>query len=158
LGAGDVSRRASRDMKKLPVAGAHARARSLRQNLTEAERRVWQRLRSRQMKGYRFRRQVPIGRYIADFVCHEARLIVEIDGGQHDPSSSQEAERTGFLQHEGYRVLRFWNNEVLANLDGVHATIADALAGITPTQPSPIEGEGLITRSRPLDGGGPGWG
>ena len=145
-------------MKKLPVAGAHARARSLRQNLTEAERRVWQRLRSRQMKGYRFRRQVPIGRYIADFVCHEARLIVEIDGGQHDRSSPQEAERSGFLQNEGYRILRFWNNDVLANLEGVHAIITEELGRITPTQPSPIEGEGLITRFRRLDGRGPGWG
>jgi very-short-patch-repair endonuclease len=145
-------------MKKYPALGAHARARSLRQNMTEADRRVWQRLRSRQMHGYRFRRQVPIGRYIADFVCHDARLIVEIDGGQHDPSSSPEAARSGFLQNEGYRILRFWNNEVLANLDGVHATIADALAGITPTPPSPIEGEGLITRFRPLDGGGSGSG
>ncbi len=145
-------------MKKHPAAGAHVRARALRRNMTEAERQIWQILRSQQMQGHKFRRQVPIGRYIADFVCHEARLIVEIDGGQHDRASPREAERTGFLQHEGYRVLRFWNNEVLANLDGVHATIADALARITPTQPSPIKGEGSITRSRPLDGGGPGWG
>jgi very-short-patch-repair endonuclease len=71
-------------MKKHPADGAHARARSLRQSMTEAERRLWQILRSHQMTGYKFRRQVPIGRYIADFVCHEARLIVEIDGGQHD--------------------------------------------------------------------------
>jgi hypothetical protein len=79
-------------------------------------------LRSHQMQGYKFRRQVPIGRYIADFVCHEARLIVEIDGGQHDRSSPPEAERTGFLQNEGYRILRFWNNEVLANRSpGRHA-------------------------------------
>jgi very-short-patch-repair endonuclease len=143
-------------MKKLPVTGAYPRARSLRQNMTGAERRVWQMLRSRQMNGYKFRRQVPIGRYIADFVCHEARLIVEIDGGQHDPSSSKEAERSRFLQSEGYRILRFWNNEVMANLGGVHATIVDALTRITPTQPSPIEGEGLTTRSRPLDGVGVG--
>ena len=74
-------------MKKHPVDGAHARARTLRHNMTEAERRLWQILRSHQMTGYKFRRQVPIGRYIADFVCHEARLIVEIDGGQHDRSS-----------------------------------------------------------------------
>jgi very-short-patch-repair endonuclease len=66
--------------------------------MTEAEKRLWQMLRSRQTKGYRFRRQVPIGRFIADFVCHTARLIVEIDGGQHDPSSYREAERAEFLQ------------------------------------------------------------
>src|SRR6186997_995644 len=103
-------------MKKHPPDGAHARAHSLRQNMTEAERRVWQILRSQQMHGRKFRRQVPIGRYIVDFVCHEARLIVEIDGGEHDHSSVAEAGRTDFLQSEGYRVLRFWNNEVLANL------------------------------------------
>jgi very-short-patch-repair endonuclease len=74
-------------MKKHPADGAHARARSLRQSMTEAERRLWQILRPHQMTGYKFRRQVPIGRYIADFVCHEARLIAEIDGGQHDGSS-----------------------------------------------------------------------
>ena len=124
-------------MKKHPVDGVHARARTLRRNMTEAERRVWQILRSLQMKGYKFRRQVPIGRYIADFVCHEARLVVEIDGGQHDHSSPQEAERSGFLQDEGYRILRFWNNEVLANLDGVPETIADELPRITPTQTLP---------------------
>jgi len=87
---------------------------------------------------------VPIGRYIADFVCHEARLIVEIDGGQHDHSSPQEAERSGFLRNEGYRILRFWNNEVLANLDGVHQTIADELRRVTPTQTLPHPGGGLL--------------
>jgi len=130
-------------MKKHPVDGARARARTLRQNMTEAERRVWRILRSHQMKGYRFRRQVPIGRYIADFVCHEVRLIVGIDGGQHDRSSPSEAERSGFLQTEGYRILRFWNDEVLANLDGVHETIADELGRITPTQTLPHQGGGL---------------
>src|SRR5207244_2703982 len=75
LGGGDVSRWANREMKKHPVDGARSRARALRQNMTEAERRVWQILRSQQMQGYKFRRQVPIGDYIADFVCHEARLI-----------------------------------------------------------------------------------
>ena len=133
-------------MKKYPVDGARARARTLRQNMTEAERRVWRILRSEQIKGYKFRRQVPIGRYIADFVCHEARLIVEIDGGQHDRSSLQEAERNSFLQNEGYRILRFWNNEILATLDGVHETIAGELDRITPTQTLPHHGGGLLRR------------
>ena len=79
-------------MKKHPVDGAHARARTLRRNMTEAERPAWQRLRALLMKGYKFRRQVPIGRYIAEFVCHEGRLIVEIDGSQHDRSPPREAE------------------------------------------------------------------
>ena len=100
-------------------------------------------LRSGQIKGYKFRRQVPIGRYIADFVCHKARLIVEIDSGQHDRSSCREAERTEFLQNEGYRVLRFWNNEILENLDGVHRTIADALATSPPPNPPPSRGRGF---------------
>ena len=132
-------------MKKHPVDVGHARARTLRQNMTEAERQVWQILRSHQMKGYKFRRQVPIGRYIADFVCHEARLIVEIDGGQHDRPSPREVERSGFLQNEGYRILRFWNNEVLANLDGVHGMIADELGRITPAQTLPHQGGGPLS-------------
>ena len=143
LGGGDASRYADRDVKKHPAPGAHARARDLRRNMTAAERRIWQILRSQQMQGYKFRRQLPIGRYIVDFACHEARLIVEIDGGQHDRSSPQEAARSAFLQNEGYRLLRFWNNDVLANLDGVHAVIAEELARITPTQTLPHRGGGL---------------
>jgi very-short-patch-repair endonuclease len=130
-------------MKKHPVDGAHARARTLRHNMTEAEKRIWQILRSHGMNGYKFRRQVPIGRFIADFACHEARLIVEIDGGQHDRSSPQDAGRSGFLENQGYRILRFWNNEVLANPDGVHETIADEMRRITPTQTLPHQGGGL---------------
>ena len=130
-------RRASRDMKKYPVNGANVRARTLRQNMTEAEKRVWQILRLHRMRGCKFRRQVPIGHYIADFACHEARLIVEIDGGQHDRLSPRETERSGFLQSEGYRILRFWNDEVLANLDGVHQTIAAALGASPLPEPSP---------------------
>jgi len=136
-------------MKKHPVDGAHARARNLRENMTEAERRLWQLLRSHQMNGCKFRRQVPIDGYIADFVCHEARLIVEIDGGQHDRSSLREAERSGFLQNEDYRILRFWKSEVLENLDGVHETIADDVGGITPTQTLPHDGGGLLPTSNP---------
>ena len=114
-------------VKKTPSAGAGERARDLRRHMTEAEQQLWQMLRSRQTEGYRFRRQVPIGGFIADFACHAARLIVEIDGGQHDPSSESEASRTRFLEGEGYRVLRFWNNEVLDNSEGVRPAIAEAL-------------------------------
>src|SRR5262245_47846670 len=130
-------------MKKYPMGGAQERARTLRREMTEAETKLWRMLRSRQIEGYRFRRQVPLGRYIADFVCHEARLIVELDGGQHDPLSQQETDRSRFLQSEGYRVIRFWNDEVLENPEGVHAMIVENVGGHTPTQPSPIEGEGL---------------
>src|SRR5262245_29541343 len=110
--------------------------------MTEAERRLWQILRLRQTQGNRFRRQVPIGPFIVDFVCHEARLIVEIDGGQHDPSSEAEASRTRFLEGEGYRVLRFWNNEVLENAEGVRSAICEHLHWVTPTHTLPHRGEG----------------
>jgi very-short-patch-repair endonuclease len=83
-------------VKKAPSAGAGARARTLRREMTQAEKHLWQILRSRQTEGYRFRRQVPIGGFIADFVCHQARLIVEIDGGQHDPLSEAEGSRTRY--------------------------------------------------------------
>src|SRR5215831_1351873 len=114
-------------MKKYPIGGAHERARALRREMTQAETKLWRMLRSRQIEGHRFRCQAPLGRYIADFVCLEARLIVELDGGQHDALSQQEAERSRFRQSEGYRVLRFCNDEVLASPEGVHAMIVDTL-------------------------------
>ena len=137
-------------VKKAPSAGAGERARTLRRDMTEAERRLWQMLRSRQTEDCRFRRQVPIGGFIADFVCHEARLIVEIDGGQHDPSSGAEASRARFLEAEGYRVLRFWNNEVLDNPEGVRAAIAESLQRVTPTGIEPL----TPTPTLPHRGGG----
>jgi very-short-patch-repair endonuclease len=134
-------------MKKHPIPGAHMRARSLRHNMTDAERRLWRTLRLRQMGDYKFRRQVPLGRYIADFVCHEARLIVEeVDGGQHDAFSLGEIGRTRFLESEGYRILRFWNNEVLENLDGVYSTIATELGRTLEPSPS-MEGVNSFTES-----------
>src|SRR6516165_6634756 len=145
-------------VKKEPSPGARDRAWTLRRTMTEAERRLWQMLRSRQTQGWRFRRQVPIGRFIADFVCHQARLIVEIDGGQHDPTSEKEASRTRFLEAEGYRVLRFWNNEVLDNREGVRATIADAMHQATPTRIqslAPTDIEPITpTNALPHQGGG----
>ena len=90
-----------------------------------------------------FRRQVPIGRYIADFACHAARLVVEIDGGQHDSASPPETARSGFLQQEGYRILRFWNNDVLANPEGVCEMIVNALAASPPPNPPPSRGRGF---------------
>jgi very-short-patch-repair endonuclease len=130
-------------VKKQPSEGAHRRARKLRREMTEAEIRLWQMLRLRQTEGYRFRRQVPIGRFIADFVCHAARLIVEIDGGQHDLLSDEEMNRAQFLEGQGYRVLRFWNNEVLDNPEGVRSLIAENLHPVTPTQTLPHQGGGL---------------
>jgi very-short-patch-repair endonuclease len=138
---------AAAEMKKYPSPGAHGRARALRREMTEAERRLWLMLRMRQVRGMRFRRQVPIGRYIADFACHEARLVVEVDGGQHDAAAMDEAERRRFLEGEGYRVLRFWNNEVLGNPEGVVVTIAAALwEASTPTPALPHRGGGRKAR------------
>ena len=129
-------------MKKLPIAGARERARSLRRDMTDAEKSVWQILRLYQIDGHRFRRQVPLGRYIADFVCRDVRLIIEIDGSQHQESAPQEAERTRFLQGQGYRILRFWNNEVLSNPEGVRSTIAENLR-CHPLPTLPHQGGGL---------------
>jgi very-short-patch-repair endonuclease len=127
-------------VKSHPADGAHHRARALRRNMTDAERSIWRVLRLSQIDGHRFRRQVPLGPYIVDFVCHDARLIIEIDGGQHDRSSSGEAKRARFLQDQGYRMLRFWNNEVLSNLEGVHAMIAEDLRHHPHPGPPPSRG------------------
>ena len=104
------------------------RAKTLRREGTEAERILWMRLRNRQLRGRKFRRQHPVGPYIVDFVCLEQSLIVEIDGGQHAVEHSRDAKRAAWLEAEGYRVLRFWNNEVLENLNGVLKAIERALA------------------------------
>jgi very-short-patch-repair endonuclease len=87
------------------------------------------RLRRKQLDGFRFRRQQPMGRYIVDFFCPEARLIIEIDGGQHMDRKKADAVRTSWLEEKGYRVIRFWNNDVLANTDGVLLRIRDLLQG-----------------------------
>jgi very-short-patch-repair endonuclease len=93
-------------------------ARKLRRSSTDAETHLWYRLRARRLAGYKFRRQLPIGRHIADFACEEARLVVELDGSQHSDSET-DALRTQALEAAGYQVLRFWNNDVLQNTDGV---------------------------------------
>ena len=108
----------------------YAIARKLRGSMTDAERKLWQALRQRQLDGHKFRRQQLIGNYVADFVCLEQKLIVEIDGGQHAEQVSSDATRTKWLEARGYRVLRFWNNEILGNMDGVLQAISDALAAI----------------------------
>ena len=100
-------------------------ARTLRRNMTDAERKLWGILRARP-RGFKFRRQQPIEGYIADFACFSARLIVEADGGQHNGDPGDEI-RTRILEAAGWRVLRFWNNDVLNNADGVAEVIAEAL-------------------------------
>jgi very-short-patch-repair endonuclease len=97
----------------------HAVAKSLRKNFTDTERFLWRHLRAKQMKGCKFRRQEPIGSYIVDFVCHEEKIVIEVDGGQHSVEQKKDFERDKWLKEQGYTVLRFWNNEVLTNINGV---------------------------------------
>ena len=99
--------------------------------MTDAEQRLWYRLRAHRLSGASFRRQFPIGRYIVDFVCLDARVIVELDGGQH-ADSIKDAARDGWLRSQGSKVLRFWNNDVLSNTNGVVQTIADAVSSVSP--------------------------
>lgn len=103
-----------------------AEAKVLRRNATDAEKKLWSLLRDRQLMGWKFRRQVPLGPYIVDFYCADAKLVVEADGGQHAESAGDET-RTAWLNQNGYRVKRYWNNEVLKNPEGV---IADLLANL----------------------------
>jgi len=99
------------------------RARQLRKNHTDAEQFVWAKLRSRRLGGYKFRRQMPIGPYIVDFVCLEARLILELDGGQHTEQKDYDTARTQWFQSQGFEVLRFWNHEVLEDWESVEEVI-----------------------------------
>ncbi|MBL8644032.1 MAG: DUF559 domain-containing protein [Rhodospirillaceae bacterium] len=98
------------------------KARALRRNATDAEKALWMRLRNRQL-GAKFHRQFAIGRYVVDFVAFEHKLVIEIDGGQHDLQRETDLVRTAFLNDGGLRVLRFWNNDVLGNIEGVLETI-----------------------------------
>ena len=123
-----------------------ARAQRLRREMTAAEHKLWSALRDRQLDGAKFRRQQPIGPFIADFVCQDYRLIVEADGGQHAENEADN-HRTAFLESKGYRVLRFWNNDILKNLNGVADVILAALSTPHPARasresPSPSRGEG----------------
>jgi very-short-patch-repair endonuclease len=131
-----------------------ARARSLRGNMTDAELRLWRALRRDQLNGFSFRKQYPIGRYIVDFYCSR-RLAVEVDGGQHAEQQKQSDDhRTQWLAEKGVTVVRYWNNEVLSNLDGV---LSDLLAHIerlsqaatTPTPTLPLSGGGRTDRRAP---------
>ena len=100
--------------------------RKLRSNQTDAERKLWFALRDRRLGGFKFVRQEAIGPFVADFVCRERNIVIEVDGGQH-ADNARDLRRDAYLAGEGYRVLRFWNNDVLANRDGVLLTILEAL-------------------------------
>jgi very-short-patch-repair endonuclease len=107
--------------------------------MTIAERKLWWHLRRIAPERSHFRRQATLGPYYADFACHEFRIVVEVDGGQHgcDTGSNADKARTDFLNSRGYRVLRFWNNDVLRNIDGVLSTIQAALDETSATGPPP---------------------
>ena len=94
-------------------------AKSLRKSSTDAERLLWRYLKAKRMNGLKFRRQEPIGRFIVDFVCYEKKLIIEADGSQHVLEKGKDEARTQWLNAQGFKVMRFWNNEIMTNIDGV---------------------------------------
>ncbi len=98
-------------------------SRKLRRNSTEAEKLLWNHLRAKQIDGLKFKRQTPVGKYIVDFVCFEKDLVIELDGGQHAEQSEDDRVRDSWLNSQGFKVLRFWNNEVFANIEGVFEII-----------------------------------
>jgi very-short-patch-repair endonuclease len=112
----------------------------LRRDMTDAERALWNELRGRRLGGYKFKSQWTLGPFVADFCCWQRRLVIEVDGGQHDDEA--DAARTAWLKGEGYRVIRFWNNDVLTNMDGVLQTILTALERHPHPGPLPQAGEG----------------
>jgi very-short-patch-repair endonuclease len=111
-------------------------ARKLRKQQTPQEVRVWSRLRDRQFLGYKFRRQVPLGRYVVDFYCPEKKLVLEIDGGHHMQQQTQDQQREDLLKSQGYQILRFWNSDIEQNLEGVFEKIMQVLQ--SPSPPSPL--------------------
>lgn len=118
-------------------------ARELRRSQTDAEKRLWYHLRNRQFLNLKFRRQHPIPPYIADFFCEELKLIIELDGGQHTPDTDE--QRTRFLEKEGYTLIRFWNNDMLNNTEGVLETLAETIKSLPSPDP--------LTAARPLPEG-----
>jgi very-short-patch-repair endonuclease len=122
-------------------------ARHLRSRQTEAEKLVWKYLRARQLEGFKFRRQQPIDKFIVDFICLELRIIIEIDGGQHSIDKEIDAGRDNYLRNAGFKILRFWNHEVLENISGVIETIRNQCLVHPPLTP-PVKGGGKESGSR----------
>lgn len=114
-------------------------ANTLRKNQTDAEKRLWHAVRNRQLSGFKFRRQQLIPPYVVDFVCLKQKLIVELDGGKHAEQQGYDSERTLLLTAQGFKVLRFWNNEVFENLEGVLEVILGELqVGTDTPHPNPL--------------------
>ncbi len=107
------------------------RARELRKNMTDAERKLWNHLRNRQLGGLKFRRQHPIGKYVVDFVCFEKKIVIEVDGSQHLENRIYDAERTEWLEKQGFKVIRVWNNDVLNEIEVVLEELYEEIINYT---------------------------
>ena len=121
------------------------RSRALRKRMTDAERLLWRHLRNRELGGWKFRRQYPVTPHIVDFICVDKNIVIEVDGGQHAENEDSDLQRSAFLNKMGYRVFRFWNNQVLqeteAVLEAIFAILADGKQNSPSPQPSPPLGE-----------------
>jgi adenine-specific DNA-methyltransferase len=127
------------------------RARKLRNQSTDAERYLWQHLRHRQLGGFRFRRQVPIGAYVADFACLDAKLVIELDGGQYQEHATRDARRDSHINAKGYPVVRFWNNQVFEETTAVLEVILNELLKLRPHPDLPPQAEeGTQSQTLPL--------
>jgi len=120
-------------------------ARTLRKQMTDAERRLWRHLRNRELGGWKFKRQYPVGPFVVDFICVEKNLVIEVDGGQHAENEGADLQRSAYLNKMGYRVFRFWNNQVLqetdAVLEAIFAILGENKQNSPAPQPSPPSGE-----------------
>jgi very-short-patch-repair endonuclease len=135
------------------------RAKRMRSNQTEADAHLWQRIRAHRLAGLKFKRQKPIGRFIVDFVCHESALVVEVDGGYHVEQVEYDEARTAWLKCQGFQVLRFWNHEVLGQIESVLERIQEAASAPSPaatrhTLPHAGEGMGEGAKRQADNGGG----
>ena len=139
-GEGQASRSDARERGRR-IAKLRTHAKAMRSTPTPAEHRLWRILRAHRFADYKFRRQVPIDHYVADFLCPAERLIIELDGGQH-AEISHDARRDAYLRAQGFRILRIWNNDLFDNEEGALTAIANAVAPPLPN-PSPARGEGL---------------
>jgi very-short-patch-repair endonuclease len=144
-------------LRKVDGTEALERVRELRREMTPAERRLWSRLRGRRLGGFKFKRQEWVGPFIADFYCREARLVVEVDGTQHADRDDYDRARSAYLKREGFRVGRFWNNQVMEELEGVLAAILAILEDRVPSPSRRAPRAGSLHRGgecqdRPGDG------
>ncbi|MDD5217091.1 MAG: DUF559 domain-containing protein [Candidatus Omnitrophica bacterium] len=126
-------------------------SRTLRKNMTDAERLLWRHLRMNQIDGCKFRRQSPIGKYVVDFVCFPKKLIIELDGGQHNAEKQNDRVRDAWLKGQGFQVLRFWNHDVMRNCEGILQEIVKQLSGPPPWS-SPARGGGKRVMNNPARG------